>query len=181
MRTSSPMDDNRENCAAFWGRKMGALICKFQLIAYLPITRKLLTDIMLQAIYEHLDHSHELSVEQKGCSKTTRGTKGQLLIDKTVLHNCKRIQLQATLFHLNKIDYKKTYHMVPHSWILEFETCWLGNHPFYLRGEQHGVLEENAAGEKTFCDVNIIRGIFQGDSLTLFHCNISNSEPFKTA
>ena len=71
---------------------------------------------MAQAIYEHLDQSNKLPVEQKGCSKDTRGTKDQLLIHKTVLHNCKR---RKTNLNVAWVDYKKTYDMVPHSWILE--------------------------------------------------------------
>ena len=68
----------------------GTLASNFRPIAYLPITYKLLTGMMAQVIYEHLDQSNELPVEQKGCSNNTRGTKDQLLIHKTVLHNCKR-------------------------------------------------------------------------------------------
>ena len=45
----------------------------------------------------------------------SRGTKDQLLIDKTILRDCKK---RHTNLGMAWIDYKKAY-MVPHSWILE--------------------------------------------------------------
>ena len=45
-----------------------------------------------------------LPVEQKGCRRNSRGTKYQLLIDKTVLNYCKKRQ---TNLGMAWIDYKK--------------------------------------------------------------------------
>ena len=54
--------------------------------------------------------------EQKGCRRGSRGTKDQLLIDKTMLKETKhKNRLLATAW----IDYKKAYDMLPHAWILE--------------------------------------------------------------
>ena len=49
---------------------------------------KLLTSIFSEAIYGHLSCQELLPNEQKGCKKNSRGTKDQLLIDKTILENC---------------------------------------------------------------------------------------------
>ena len=54
--------------------------------------------------------------EQKGCKRGSRGTKHQLLIDKTVLKDCKK---RHTNLSMAWIDYKKAYDFVPHSWINE--------------------------------------------------------------
>ena len=54
--------------------------------------------------------------EQKGCKRGSRGTKDQLLIDKTVLKDCKE---RHTNLSMAWIDYKKAYDFVPHSWINE--------------------------------------------------------------
>ena len=54
--------------------------------------------------------------EQKGCKRGSRGTKDQLLIDKTVLRDCKK---RSTNQSMTWIDNKKAYNFVPHSWINE--------------------------------------------------------------
>ena len=41
-------------------------------------------------MYSYLERENVLPSEQKGCRKGSRGTKDQLLIDKTVLRDCKR-------------------------------------------------------------------------------------------
>ena len=57
---------------------------------------------------------------QKGCRRGSRGTKDQLLIDKTVLRDCKR---RHTIIYSNLamawVDYRKAYDFVSHSWIKE--------------------------------------------------------------
>ena len=59
---------------------------------------KLLTGIVADEIYNSLE-------EQKGCCRNSRGTKDQLLIDKTVLTNCKRRKVGLSMVW---IDYR--YH-----------------------------------------------------------------------
>ena len=46
---------------------------------------KLLTDIVADQIYNHLEENNLLPEEQKGCCRNSRGTKDQLLIDKAVV------------------------------------------------------------------------------------------------
>ena len=76
---------------------------------------KLMTGTMAESIYNFLDMNHKLPVEQKGCTKKSRGTKDQLLIDETILWKCRK---RHTNLGIAWIDYKKAYDMVPHFWIL---------------------------------------------------------------
>ena len=51
-------------------------------------------------------------MEQRG----SRGTKNKLLIDKTVLKDCKK---RHTNLSMAWIDYRKAYDLVQHSWVIE--------------------------------------------------------------
>ena len=88
----------------------------FRHIACLPIMWKLLTGIMGEKLYQHLERNVLLADEQKGCRKGSRGAKAQLLVDKAILKNCQR---RLTNLSMAWIDYKKACDMVPHSWILK--------------------------------------------------------------
>ena len=78
---------------------------------------KLLTGVLTNDIYSHLEENDLLPVEQKGCCKNNRGTKDQFLIDKAVMKNCKRRKVGLSMVW---IDYRKAYDMTPHSWIKKF-------------------------------------------------------------
>ena len=64
-------------------------------------------------MYDFLESENILPDEQNCSRKGSRGTKNQLLIDKTLLKDRKRRKTMAW------IDYKKAYDMVPHSCISE--------------------------------------------------------------
>ena len=85
-------------------------------IKCLPLMWKLLTGVLADQMYRHLEYNQLLPNEQKGCRKNARGTKDQLLIDRAIIRNCKR---RKTGIGMAWIDYKKAYDMVPHSWIIE--------------------------------------------------------------
>ena len=51
---------------------------------------KVTTGIISEEMYNHLEREKLLPDEQKGCRRNSRGTKDQLLIDKTILKDCKR-------------------------------------------------------------------------------------------
>ena len=76
---------------------------------------KLLTRMLAEKMYSHLERENVLPSEQTGCGKGSPGRKDQLLNDKTVSRECKR----HTNLAMACIDYKKAYGMVPHSWISE--------------------------------------------------------------
>ena len=93
-----------------------------------------------------LDQEKLLPEEQKGCRKGSRGTNDLLYIDRAVIKEVKSRNKNLTMAW---IDYKKAYDMVPHSWIIE---------RLSLFGIELWINSE--LGE-----VEIKRGIFQGDSL----------------
>ena len=67
--------------------------------------------MLAERMYSHLEKENVLQSEQKGCPNGSPGTKDQLLIDKTVLRDCKR---KHTNLAMAWIDYKKAYDMVNH-------------------------------------------------------------------
>ena len=98
-------------------KNKGNIVTNFRPITCLPMVWKLLTGMLSEKIYCHLESIHLLPQEQKGCRNGSRGTKDQLLIDKMVMKNCCKSRL--TNLCLAWIDYKKAYDMVPHSWLLQ--------------------------------------------------------------
>ena len=142
----------------------GAEVRNYRPIACLPTTFKLLTGIIAEHIYGHLNRNGLLLDEQKGCRRKTRGTKDQLLTNKMVLKNCRR---KHTNLNMAWIDYNKAYDMVSHSWILESVTS-VGiaeNIKGLLKNSMGNRKTLNAYGT-TLGEVNIWRRIFQGDSLS---------------
>ena len=142
---------------------------KYRPICCLPTTYKLLTGIISERLYAHLDVNNLLSPQQKGCIRDSLGTKDQLLLNKAVLENCRK---RATNLSMAWLDYQKAYDSVPHSWIRkclrmygvspnmenfisDTMTKWRTN--LHLRHEK---------GEIVLRGVEVKRGIFQGDSLS---------------
>ena len=58
-------------------------------ITCLPLMQKLLTGVIADQIYEHLDQEKLLPEEQKGCSKMSRGTNDLPYIDRAVIKDVK--------------------------------------------------------------------------------------------
>ena len=84
---------------------------------YRPITcYKLLTGVIADQIYAHLDQEKLLPAEQKGCRKGSRETNDLLYIDRAVI---KEVKSRNKNLVMAWIDYKKAYDMVQHSWIIE--------------------------------------------------------------
>ena len=102
--------------------------------------------------------------EQKGCRRGSRGTKDQLLIDKTVLRDCRK---RPTNLAMAWIYYRKAYDIVPHSWISECLKMFgvAENVKKFLEDNiSKWKLELSSSGE-ILGDVQVRRGIFQGYSL----------------
>ena len=93
-------------------------------ITCLPLMWKLLTGMIAEETYDYLENMKLLPEEQKGCRRKSRGTKDKLLIDKTVLKDCKK---RHTNLCMAWIDYKKAYDLVPHSWINECMEIFVTN------------------------------------------------------
>ena len=77
---------------------------------------RLLTGVIADQIYSHLDQVKLLPEEQKGCKKVSRGINDLLNIDRTVI---KEVKSRNKNLVMAWIDYKKAYNMVPHSQIIE--------------------------------------------------------------
>ena len=134
-------------------------------ITCLPLMWKLLTGIIVEQTYEYLENTKLLPEEQKGCMRQSRGTKDHLLIDKTVLKDCKK---RYTNLCMALIDYKKASELVPHSWLNEcMETFGIAENVtnFLGRSMEHWTLSLTSNGE-VLGEVDVKRGIFQGDSLS---------------
>ena len=76
------MDDN-------WVYSLGSQrneASNFRPITCVPLMWKLLTAIIADDVYDHLDGTNLLPEGQKGCRRNSRATKDELLIDKAVIH-----------------------------------------------------------------------------------------------
>lgn len=143
----------------------GNRVQNYRPITCLPLMWKILTSIFTDKIYKHLDANNVLVWEQKGCAKGSRGTKDHLLLDKAVMRDSRK---RRTNLSMGWVDYKKAYDMVPHSWIGKVLDL-LGvadNIRKFIQNSMEGWnvnLENNG---KHLGNVDIRRGIFQGDSLS---------------
>ena len=72
---------------------------------------KLLTGVIADQIYAHLDEEKLLPEEQKGCRKGSRGTNDLLYIDRAVI---KEVKSRNKSLAMAWIDSKRAY-MIPHS------------------------------------------------------------------
>ena len=134
-------------------------------ISCLPLMWKVLTGIVADQIYTYMEERELFPDEQKGCKKKARGTKDQLLIDKTIIKSCKR---RHTNLSIAWIDYRKAYDMVPHSWIIECLNM-IGvadNLKELIRRSMPRWKTILTAGKQELGEVSIQRGIFQGDCLS---------------
>ena len=67
---------------------------------------KLLTGVIEDQIYTHLDQEKLLPEKQKGCRKGSRGTNGSLYIDRAVI---KEVKSRSKSLAMAWIDYQKAY------------------------------------------------------------------------
>ena len=109
--------------------------------------------------------------EQRGCRRKSRGTKNQLLIDKTILKDCRK---SRTNLAMAWIDYRKAYDFVPHSWILEcLDMLGIADNVINVleKSMKKWKLLLNSNGSDLW-KIDVNRGIFQGDSLSPLICVI---------
>ena len=96
-------------------KSKGNVASNYRPITCLPLMWKLLTGVIADQIYAHLDQEKLLPEEQKGGMKGSRGTNDLLYIDRAAI---KEVKSRNKNLAMAWIDYKKAY-MVPHSWIIE--------------------------------------------------------------
>ena len=116
-------------------------------------------------MYNYLEREKILPKQQKGCKRGSRGTKDQLLTDKTALKDCKK---RHTNLSMAWIYYRKAYDLVPHSWVnecMEMFGIAENSRTFLQKSMQQWRLSLTANGGD-LGEVNVKRWIFQGDSLS---------------
>ena len=96
--------------------------------------------------------------------KDSRGPHNSLCIDMAVIIEVKSRNKNLAMAW---IDYKKAYDMVPHSWIIEFLDLFgvAVNIKNLLLNSMEKWKVRICSGNSGLCEVEIKRGIFQGDSL----------------
>ena len=114
-------------------------------------------------MYCFMENENLILEEQKGCRRESRGTKDQLLIDKTILKDCRK---RRTNLAMAWIHYRKAYDFVPHSWILEcLDLLGIADN---VRSFLEKIMKKwkllLTANGLELCEVDVNRGIFQGDS-----------------
>ena len=141
-------------------KSKGNIASNYRPITCLPLTWKLLTGVIEDQVYGHLVEQKFLPEEQKRCRKRSRGTNDLLYIDRAVIREVKSRKKNLTIAW---IDYKKAYDMVSHSWIKECLDLFgvAENIKTFLKWRVM-----LCAGNSELGEVNIKRGIFQGDSLS---------------
>ena len=134
-------------------------------ITCLPSMWKLLTGVIADQIYAHLDQENLLPEEQKGCRKGSRGTNDLLSIDRAVI---KEVKSRNKNLAMAWIDYKKAYDLVPHSWIIECLDLFrvAENIKSLLVNSMEKWKVMLCSGNSELGVAEIKRGIFQGDSLS---------------
>ena len=125
---------------------------------------KLLTGVIANQIYAHLDQEKLLPGEQKACRKCSRGTNDLLYFDRAVI---KEVKSRNKNLPMPWIDYKKAYDMVPHLWIIEcLDLFGVGeNIKSLLVNSMEKWKVMLCSGNSELGEVEFERGIFQGDSL----------------
>ena len=114
-------------------------------------------------IYGHLDQQKLLPEEQKECRKGSRRTNDLLYIDSAVITEFKS---RKKYLAIAWIDCKKTYDMVPHSWIKECLELFgvVENIKTLLVNSMEKWRVMLCAGNSELGEVDNKQGIFQGYS-----------------
>jgi hypothetical protein len=85
---------------------------KYHPIMCLSTIYKLLTSILADKIYKHMHGNDIMTEKQKGCYKSSRGCKDQIIIDEVLTKQA--IKKKGTL-SMAYIDYKKAFNSVLHN------------------------------------------------------------------
>ena len=145
-------------------KEKGKAASNYRTITCLPLVWKLLTGVIAEEVYGFLDTNLLLRQEQEGYRRKSRGVNDLLFIDKMLM---REVKMRKRKLSMTLIDYKKAYDRVPHSWIIDcLETVGINEKIGRLLAESMKSWRvELISGEENLGEVNIRRGIFQGDSL----------------
>lgn len=139
---------------------------------YRPITclntlYKLITSIITSLIDVFLTKNNIITEEQKGCTKRSRGSKEQLIID---MVTTKQAKINKKNIAMAWIDYQKAYDSIPHSWLLEvlsiykIDTNLIAFLKYCMNSWKTCLQLSLPSSHFTSDIIKIKRGIFQGDS-----------------
>ena len=138
-------------------------------IACLSTSYKVLTSILTETSYSHMIKNNILPEEQRGCARNSYGCKEQLMINKTIIEDCKKKKKNLSMAW---IDYKKAFDSIPHSWILKTLRMYRFNEKV-IRFMERSMNKWNTTIKLFYNDACIItdlikikRGIFQGHSFS---------------
>ena len=114
-------------------------------------------------IYYSLTSRSLFPEEQKGCHKRSWRTAVLLYIAQHILSESKARRKNLAMAW---IDYKKTFDMVPHSWIIECLKMYKILHEvkIFIEKTMKTWRVELTTGGKRLAETKIQRGIFQGDA-----------------
>ena len=138
-------------------------------IACLPTTFKILTSVITDRLYNHLEKESIMTPEQRGGKKDCYGCKDQLMINNAILENCKKKKKNLSTAW---IDYKKAFDSVPHSWIPACLRMYKINPVLTtfivasMRQWKTNMVLVHESGVLETGPISMNRGIFQGDSLS---------------
>ena len=108
----------------------GNEVSNYRPITCLGFMWKLLTSIVADEIYNHLEGNELLLEEQKDCPRNSRDTKDHLLNDKVGIKNWRRRRVGLSMVW---IHCKNAYDIVPNSWIKKsMEMCGIVNNISYI-------------------------------------------------
>ena len=127
---------------------------------------KLLTSILADEIYDYLEKNMLLPEDQKRCRRKCKGTGDLLFIDKMIL---REVRMRKKNIVVAWIGYKKAYDMVPHSWIVKcLGVAGVSEQiKIFLSESMKAWRVDFKYNNQSLGRVDMKRGIFQGDSLSL--------------
>jgi len=147
---------------------------KYRPITCLTTMYKILTSIIASKIYNHLSNNNIIAEEQKGCIKYSMGCKEQLTIDNIVTIRARQKHRNLEMAY---IDYKKAFDSVPHKWLIKvlklykIDNTLINTLENMMKNWNTKLCVNTTNGTEISPEIEINRGIFQGDSLSpLWFC-----------
>ena len=98
------------------------ILKNYRPIACLPTIFKILTQVITNRLYSHLEKEAITTLEQRGGKKNCYGCKDLLMINNAILKNCKKRKKNLSTVW---IDYKKVFDSVPHAFRCKRSTQYL--------------------------------------------------------
>ena len=146
----------------------------FRPITCLPTMGKLFMGVLTNKINTHVRQNNILHYEQKGARARCRGAKDHLAVDRAVTNDSRKRHTNLTMAW---IDYRKAFDSLPHSWIMKCLSLYKVDASIQdiVRISMQHWSTNLTCGKEKIGDINIKRGIFQGDSLSpLLFCLAMN-------